>query len=215
MSPMRLCLFSYYHQRSISRFIIHNDKREWNLSRSFQFLKVTRISLDTFKMNEQCCIVGTHIISLIDKMSSNIYIWLFHAGKTCGLCGTFNDNQNDDFTKADGEVVVSPLDFGDSWRTQYTCPVTKVVPHPCTTHKERHNWSHKQCNVINHPDGDFKECHKVVDPRPYFDACYYDTCGCDLGGDCECLCTAISAYADACNKHNVHIKWRHQGLCRK
>ena len=22
----------------------------------------------------------------------------------------------------------------------------------------------------------------------YYDNCYYDVCGCDLGGDCTCLC---------------------------
>jgi hypothetical protein len=43
----------------------------------------------------------------------------------------------------------------------------------------------------------------------------FDTCGCDLGGDCECLCTAIATYAQECNIHGVPIKWRTQDLCRK
>ena len=85
--------------------------------------------------------------------------------------------------------------------------------HPCSVKRERAAWSHKQCNVINR--GLFSKCHVAVDPRPYFDACYFDTCGCDMGGDCECLCTAISAYAEACNEHGIHIKWRSQELCRK
>ena len=85
--------------------------------------------------------------------------------------------------------------------------------HPCSVKRERAAWSHKQCNVINRDL--FSKCHVAVDPRPYFDACYFDTCGCDMGGDCECLCTAISAYAEACNEHGIHIKWRSQELCRK
>jgi hypothetical protein len=36
-----------------------------------------------------------------------------------------------------------------------------------------------------------------------------------LGGDCECLCTAISAYAQECNIRGASIKWRSQQLCRK
>ena len=38
---------------------------------------------------------------------------------------------------------------------------------------------------------------------------------CDQGGDCECLCTAISNFAENCNSIGVHIKWRSKWLCRK
>jgi hypothetical protein len=52
-------------------------------------------------------------------------------------------------------------------------------------------------------------------PEFSFFRCIFDACGCDLGGDCECLCTAISAYAQACNIRGSSIKWRTQQLCRK
>jgi len=80
-------------------------------------------------------------------------------------------------------------------------------------HFYRAPWAFKKCNILNQPL--FQACHLVVDPRPYFDACYHDTCGCDLGGDCECLCTAVGAYAQACSSYGVHIKWRSQEFCRK
>ena len=51
--------------------------------------------------------------------------------------------------------------------------------------------------------------------RPYYDACYHDTCACDMGGDCECTCSAVAAYAEACNAAGVHVKWRTQKFCRK
>lgn len=35
------------------------------------------------------------------------------------------------------------------------------------------------------------------------------------GGDCECLCTALSAYAHSCAIKGIHIKWRTPDLCRK
>ena len=103
--------------------------------------------------------------------------------------------------------------FGDSWKVQPTCSNTKALAHPCTVRKDRAPWAHTQCNVINSQL--FRPCHNVVDPRPYFDACYHDTCGCDIGGDCDCLCTAVAAYAQSCNSYNVHIKWRSQQFCRK
>ncbi|GIY74806.1 hemocytin [Caerostris extrusa] len=34
-----------------------------------------------------------------------------------------------------------------------------------------------------------------------------------MGGDCDCLCTAIAAYAQECSIHGVSIKWRSQELC--
>lgn len=36
--------------------------------------------------------------------------------KTCGLCGTFDGNKNNDFTAIEGEVVSSALDFARSWK---------------------------------------------------------------------------------------------------
>nr|XP_047137084.1 SCO-spondin isoform X2 [Hydra vulgaris] len=132
-------------------------------------------------------------------------------GKTCGLCGNFNDNQLDDFTTRQLDVVVSAENFVDSWKVHSACPDSKVPVHPCFIHKSRASWSHKQCNIINREI--FQSCHEVVDPQPYFDACFYDACSCDMGGDCECLCTAIAAYAEACNYQGVNIKWRSQDLC--
>lgn len=36
-------------------------------------------------------------------------------GQLCGLCGTFNDNQLDDFLKPDNVLEQDPNKFGDSW----------------------------------------------------------------------------------------------------
>lgn len=43
----------------------------------------------------------------------------------------------------------------------------------------------------------------------------YDSYRCDRGGDCECLCTAIAAFAEACNAAGIEVYWRSQRLCRK
>lgn len=57
-------------------------------------------------------------------------------------------------------------------------------------------------------------CVFKVDPGPYFDSCVRDSCACDSGGDCECLCTAVAAYAKACNEAGACIKWRTPKFCR-
>ena len=37
-------------------------------------------------------------------------------GKTQGLCGTFTDNQKDDFLTTEGDIEQSPQAFGNKWR---------------------------------------------------------------------------------------------------
>jgi hypothetical protein len=44
---------------------------------------------------------------------------------------------------------------------------------------------------------------------------YYFYSSCDTGGDCECLCTSLSAFAEKCQSINVPVKWRTQDKCRK
>lgn len=74
-------------------------------------------------------------------------------------------------------------------------------------------WAKRKCSVIT--GSVFGACHPEVDAKPYFDACVFDAVACDFGGDCECLCTAITAYAQECNRHGIHVHWRKNGLCRK
>lgn len=50
---------------------------------------------------------------------------------------------------------------------------------------------------------------------PYYETCVRDSCGCDTGGDCECMCDAIAVYAKACLDVGVCIDWRAPEFCRK
>lgn len=50
---------------------------------------------------------------------------------------------------------------------------------------------------------------------PYYEACVRDACGCDSGGDCECLCDAVAAYAQACLDKGVCVDWRAPDFCRE
>lgn len=50
---------------------------------------------------------------------------------------------------------------------------------------------------------------------PYYEACVRDACGCDTGGDCECLCDAVAAYAQACLDKGVCVDWRAPDFCRE
>lgn len=38
---------------------------------------------------------------------------------------------------------------------------------------------------------------------------------CDKGGDCECMCTAVAAFATECYQNGVYVQWRSRHFCRK
>lgn len=54
-----------------------------------------------------------------------------------------------------------------------------------------------------------------IDVTWFYSNCLTDTCGCNQGGDCECFCTSVSAYAHQCCQHGVAVDWRSPRVCRK
>ncbi|KAG8137921.1 hypothetical protein E2320_003866, partial [Naja naja] len=52
-----------------------------------------------------------------------------------------------------------------------------------------------------------------IDVTSFVKNCHTDTCNCNLGGDCECLCTSIAAYAHKCCQQGAVIHWRSPSLC--
>ncbi|KAL5268447.1 hypothetical protein ACHWQZ_G002348 [Mnemiopsis leidyi] len=125
-----------------------------------------------------------------------------------GMCGNFNLDPSDDMRTYEGEITTSQIDFGNSWKMSEQCPevTTESVTHPCQVHPLRAPFASTQCDLLK--SHLFEECHGVVDVERYYDNCYYDVCGCDLGGDCTCLCDAIATYAKECSDNGVIIDWR-------
>ncbi|KAM4723119.1 mucin-2-like [Rhinophrynus dorsalis] len=132
-------------------------------------------------------------------------------GQLCGLCGNYDDNRNNDFTTRTNAVVENIEEFGNSWKLSLTCPDAKVRTDPCVMNPYRISWAQKQCSIIN--SNVFSACQSHVDPIPYYEACVSDSCACNTGGDCECFCAAISAYAQACADQNICISWRTPNIC--
>ncbi|XP_076411379.1 mucin-5AC [Peromyscus maniculatus bairdii] len=132
-------------------------------------------------------------------------------GRVCGLCGNFDDNAINDFTTRSQSVVSDMLEFGNSWKFSPSCPDAVVSKDPCTANPYRKSWAQKQCSIINSET--FTACHAHVEPAKYYEACVSDACACDSGGDCECFCTAVAAYAQACHEVGVCVSWRTPDIC--
>ncbi|GAB1292920.1 Mucin 5, subtypes A and C, tracheobronchial/gastric [Apodemus speciosus] len=152
------------------------------------------------------------LVLLWDKKTS-IFLRLSpeFKGKVCGLCGNFDDNAINDFTTRSQSVVSDMLEFGNSWKLSPSCPDVLVSKDPCTANPYRKSWAQKQCSIIN--SATFSACHAHVEPAKYYEACVNDACACDSGGDCECFCTAVAAYAQACHEVGVCVSWRTPDIC--
>uniref|UniRef100_A0A674J240 VWFD domain-containing protein n=1 Tax=Terrapene triunguis TaxID=2587831 RepID=A0A674J240_9SAUR len=132
-------------------------------------------------------------------------------GQVCGLCGNYDGNGINDFTTRSQSVVGDVLEFGNSWKVSLTCPDANSTKDPCSTNPYRKSWSQRQCSIINSEV--FAACHSQVEPTKYYEACVTDACACDSGGDCECFCTAVAAYAQACSEFGVCVAWRTPSIC--
>ncbi|XP_059577321.1 mucin-5B [Alligator mississippiensis] len=153
---------------------------------------------------------GLHL--MWDKKTS-IFIKLSpdFKGQVCGLCGNYDDNDINDFTTRSQSVVGAVLEFGNSWKISSSCPDAKCVKNPCSTNPYRKSWAEKQCSIIN--SDVFSACHPQVDAKKYYESCVTDACACDSGGDCECFCTAVAAYAQVCSEFGVCVAWRTPSIC--
>lgn len=119
----------------------------------------------------------------------------------------------DDFqTPSGGISEVSTQIFGDSWKLQPHCPHSTEVIDACALRPERRVWASKKCGILK--TDVFAKCHSEVPVEGYLERCVFDACACDQGGDCECLCTALAAYAQECNLRGVAVNWRNKDLCR-
>ncbi|CAO2583911.1 Muc6 [Lemmus lemmus] len=119
----------------------------------------------------------------------------------------------DDFETRSKYVASSEMEFVNSWKENPLCGDASYVVDPCSLNTFRRSWAERKCNIINSQT--FAACHSKVYHLPYYEACVRDTCGCDMGGDCECLCDAVAAYAKACLDKGVCVDWRAPDFCRE
>ncbi|XP_050786524.1 IgGFc-binding protein-like isoform X3 [Gopherus flavomarginatus] len=135
-----------------------------------------------------------------------------YYGTTCGLCGNFNQNPDDDIMASKGTSFSSIMDWAASWKVQDRDPLCwNYCQETCPKCDLYGDDSH--CGVISKaPGGPFRECHSRVSADDFFDSCIYDMCLNE--GDKSILCEALEAYANACRRHGVTVDdWRTPSSC--
>ncbi|KAM4618065.1 mucin-5B-like [Discoglossus pictus] len=144
------------------------------------------------------------------KTTAIVQLSSVYESTVCGLCGNYNYRANDDFTSSWRSLEENEEVFADSWKVRQGC-TSGTRTEPCIGNPYKYPWAQKHCSLIK--SDVFASCHVKVDPIPYYDSCVSDSCGCTEGGDCECLCTSLAAYAAACRKRNICISWRTPDIC--
>uniref|UniRef100_A0A4W3HIR1 VWFD domain-containing protein n=1 Tax=Callorhinchus milii TaxID=7868 RepID=A0A4W3HIR1_CALMI len=150
---------------------------------------------------------------IIWNKNMNAYITITRISEfsVCGLCGNYNGNLDDEYITQSKSLASNVLYFANSWKEDPMCKDVTEIASPCDKNPYRLAWAEKMCAIINSKV--FESCHKRVFWMPYYDNCVRDGCGCELVGDCECLCDAIAVYAKACLDEGIAIDWRAPSIC--
>ncbi|KAM3596113.1 uncharacterized protein V6R79_008319 [Siganus canaliculatus] len=138
-----------------------------------------------------------------------------YRGKTCGLCGNFNEDPADEFQMPNGSLTKSSQTFGAAWKVSVPGVVCEdgcsgdLCP-SCGSSQQVA--LEDKCAIITNSNGPFAACHAVIDPTSYFNDCVYDIC---MATDAESvLCQAIATYVLDCQDFGVTVQnWRSSSFC--
>lgn len=132
-----------------------------------------------------------------------------YYGVTCGLCGNFNEDPDDDMTDLDGTEASSIKDWASNWKVQDEDP---ACSDSCQGQKELYR-TEKYCGIISKVSGGpLGTCHPTVSPVAYFNNCIHGMCV--YRGDKDVLCQMVGAYATACEEQGITADgWRTLSGC--
>ncbi|KAF1601214.1 Otogelin, partial [Eudyptes chrysolophus] len=152
-----------------------------------------------------------HTTILWDQRTT-VHVQMGHQwqGELTGLCGNFDLKTVNELRTPDNFELTNSQEFGNSW-TAVECVDSSDIGNPCGLNPLREPFAKKECGILLSEA--FEACHPVIDVTWFYSNCLTDTCGCNQGGDCECFCTSVSAYAHQCCQHGVAIDWRSPRVC--
>ncbi|NWY35990.1 OTOG protein, partial [Sylvia atricapilla] len=152
-----------------------------------------------------------HVTILWDQRTT-VHVQMGHQwqGELTGLCGNFDLKTVNELRTPDNFELTNSQEFGNSW-TAVECVDSSDIRNPCSLNPLREPFAKKECGILLSEA--FEACHPVIDVTWFYSNCLTDTCGCNQGGDCECFCTSVSAYAHQCCQHGVAVDWRSPRVC--
>ncbi|XP_037259104.1 LOW QUALITY PROTEIN: otogelin [Falco rusticolus] len=151
-------------------------------------------------------------ITILWDQRTTVHVQMGHQwqSKLTGLCGNFDLKTVNELRTPDNFELTNSQEFGNSW-TAVECVDSSDIRNPCSLNPLREPFAKKECGILLSEA--FEACHSVIDVTWFYSNCLTDTCGCNQGGDCECFCTSVSAYAHQCCQHGVAVDWRSPRVC--
>ncbi|GJQ84808.1 Hml [Trypoxylus dichotomus] len=191
--------------------------RNRNVEETLTLSKKGKLPVSNFKnfaITDQILFVNIEIlntgVTVFWDKKTWIYVKIDEQGMyVTGLCGNYNKFPEDNLPLYDVRSNDNPLLEYDKWKIGPECDTTKRNVSTCDPNRRK--WSESSCKILL--GSTFAPCHGAVPVDSYYEACVTDSCKCDLGGNCEYLCTTISTYAQLCNNYGISINWRTQDLC--
>lgn len=123
--------------------------------------------------------------------------------RTCGLCGNFNMQADDDFQNLEGKNIATATELALSW----ILPGGKCyqLPEPLDFNGICSKESVTCENLLN--NSIFQACHDYVDPQAFYQTCSYD--------QCQNQCGTLESYLSLCKTHGIMIEdnWRQYSNC--
>ncbi|NXM39398.1 OTOG protein, partial [Gymnorhina tibicen] len=152
-----------------------------------------------------------HITILWDQRTT-VHVQMGHQwqGELTGLCGNFDLKTVNELRTPDNFELTNSQEFGNSW-TAVECVDSSDIRNPCSLNPLREPFAKKECGILLSEA--FEACHPVIDVTWFYSNCLTDACACNQGGDCECFCTSVAAYAHQCCQHGVAVDWRSPRVC--
>uniref|UniRef100_A0A671S0L1 Otogelin-like n=1 Tax=Sinocyclocheilus anshuiensis TaxID=1608454 RepID=A0A671S0L1_9TELE len=188
-------------------FIVFDDDTGKPVSELFSFLQKVYIWQAGYYTIVH--LLGEDLTVLWDRKTTvHIQAGPRWQGKLAGLCGNFDQKTANEMRTPENIDSSTPQEFGNSWTAAEACP---DIRHPCNLNPLREPFAKRQCGILLSEV--FQVCHPVVDVTWFYMNCLVDTCGCNRGGDCECFCTSVAAYAHRCCQKGVTIDWRSPSVC--
>ncbi|XP_028664014.2 von Willebrand factor [Erpetoichthys calabaricus] len=146
--------------------------------------------------------------------NAQVLLSMKHFNKTCGLCGNFNMDPNDDYITQEGFVAESSYDFANSWALHGSGkPCKRAVPpsKTCNISLAVGEDPMQRCRLLK-TSSVFLKCSHLVDSEPFVALCEEDTCHCNE--DQNCQCDVFMEYARSCAQKGLVLKgWHKDSHC--